>query len=186
MKKLSKKLSQQEVSILKTLVGQEFKYIGGPNVPDFLVSDQFVIGGSVLSLVVHGDVEEQPLMGEFEECSHFVVGTASETIVEATLKSGNMFLLNRRGLIQNVSVVSETLTRNSDGVADWTYESDISLVLHIDSGAIVLRLISLSMEAIGVEFHEDFSLEDIETPSSHFEGNLFESYDSKLSIRELK
>jgi hypothetical protein len=185
MKNISKKLSLAELSILQTLVGQEFKYVGGPNVPDFLVSDQFVIGGSDSTLTIHGDVAAQPLIGELEECSHFVVSTASAEFTEATIKSGNIFLLNRRGLIQNVSVVSETLTRVSGGTPDWAYESDVAIVLHTMAGAIVLRLISLSMEAIAVEFVEDFSLESIETPSNHFEGNLFETYESKLGIREL-
>jgi hypothetical protein len=183
VKNLSKKLSREELSILKTLVGQNFNYIGGPNVPEFLVSDQFVIGGSKSSVTIHGDVENQPLIGEFEECSHFVVKATSEEFAQATLESGNTFLLNRRALIENVSVVSESLTQTSGGASDWTYESDVAIVLHTGASAIVLRLSSLSMEAIVAEFIEDFSLASIQTPSSHFEDNLLESYASKLTIR---
>jgi len=186
VKNLSKKLTLEELAILKSLVGQDFKYVGGPNASEFLVSDQFVIGGSSSSVTIHGDVEQQPLIGEFEECSHFVVRAATAEFATATQESGNTFLLNRRGVIQNVSVVSESLTHISGGVSDWTYESDVAIVLHTPAGAIVLRLISLSMEAIAAEFIEDFSLAAVETPSSHFEDNLLESYESKMAIRGLK
>lgn len=182
MKEIVNTFSRAHLNNLKELVGQEFKFIGGPEVPDFLVSDSFVISGSTSTLTVYGDTVEVQVGENFEEFSKLVVEVTDRKLVAATLKSGNMFLLNRRNEITGISVVRETLIHEgSDGEA-WKLYSDVAIVLHLAKGNVTLRLVSHSVESIAVEFVMEFSVSNFERPSSRFESDLFDGYSSKCEL----
>jgi len=182
MKEIVNTLSRAQLNELKSLVGQEFKFIGGPEVPDFLVSDSFVISCSKSALTVSGDTMEVEVNENLEEFSKLKVQVTDVNLVSATLKSGNMFLLNRRNAITGISVVRETLVHEGSDGEEWTSKSDVAIVLHLAKGNLILRLVSHSVEAIAVEFVLEFNVSTFEKPSSRFENDLFDVYSSKCEL----
>jgi hypothetical protein len=182
MKEIVNTFSRTQLRDLKSLEGQEFRFIGGPEVPDFLVSDSFVISGSKSALKVSGNTMEVQVNENVEEFSKLEVEVADANLVAATLKSGNMFLLNRRNAITGISVVRETLVHEGSDGEEWTLNSDVAVVIHLAKGNLILRLVSHSVEAIAVEFVMEFNVSAFEKPSSRFANDLFDGYRSKLAL----
>lgn len=182
MKEISNIFGSMELGFLKSLIGQEFKFVGGPEAPDFLISDIFVLACSKSSIVVSGSIVEISGIDDFDDFSKMSVEEASADILAATLKSGNMFLLNRRSEITGVSLVRETLVHEENGSPKWSFTSDVGLIVHLVGGDIVLRMLSLSVEAIAVKFVERFTVEEFEEPSNIFENELINSYTAKLDL----
>lgn len=91
MKAISNVFGSIELGFLKSLIGQEFKFVGGPEAPDFLISDIFVLACSKSAMVVSGSIVEISGIDDFDDFSKMSVEEASADILAATLKSGNMF-----------------------------------------------------------------------------------------------
>lgn len=49
-------------------------------------------------------------------------------------------------------------------------------------GDVVMRMVSLSVEAIAVQFVKNFTVEEFEAPSNIFEDELINSYTAKLDV----
>jgi hypothetical protein len=182
MNEINKTFSPIELQQLKELVNEEFKFIGGPEVPDFLVSDSFVIGTSNSAVVVSAGMQDVTISESIEDFSCLMVEVADSDLVAKTLKSGNMYFLNRRNGITGFSIVRETLTHSKKSESSWRLISDVGLVIHLVEGYVVLRMVSHSVEAIAVEFVKEFSINSYEKPSSRFEDNLFDTYSSKFEL----
>ncbi|MFM2024488.1 MAG: hypothetical protein RLZZ56_501 [Actinomycetota bacterium] len=175
-------ISESGKSILHSLVGEELLFIGGPEVPDFLVSDFFVIGSSGLNISISAAMANLSVDSVPEDFSKFEIEVSSEETVASTKASGNMYLLNRRGLIASISLVKETLSNIDKGVEKWSCKTDVAIVIKLQTGFVVLRLVSHSVETIVVEYVRDFSLDSFEKPSSRFENDLFETYVSTFEL----
>ena len=93
-----------------------------------------------------------------------------------------MYLLDRRNLITGISIVRETLESFEEGVASWLLRSDVALVIHLVKGDIVIRQVSLSVEAIAAEYVDEFTLSVFEKPSNRFENELFPSLAPEFEI----
>lgn len=182
MNEINNTFSAIELQQLKALVNEEFKFIGGPEVPDFLVSDSFVIGTSNSALVVSAGIQDRSINDSIDDFSCLMVEDADSDLVAKTLKSGNMFLLNRRNGITGFSIVRETLTHLEKSEVSWRLISDVALVIHLVEGCVVLRMVSHSVEAIAAEYVNEFSINSFEKPSSRFENDLFDTYSSKFEL----
>ena len=168
--------------MLKNLIGQEFRFIGGPFVPDFLVSDHFIIAASSFALSVHGDIHDSPFGETFLDYSHFVLRKAEKREIESTLASGNVFLEKCRSHITEVLLVRETISYKYMSIERRSYQSDVAIALRLVQGYVVLRLLSHSVEAITAEMLAEFDLSRFESPSNAFQPKLFESYESQFSL----
>jgi hypothetical protein len=185
MTKTMKKLTAEEISTLRSIVGQEFRFVGGPEVPSYLVSDYFVLGGSERSISISGDTHHASLGDDSGEYSHLVIRSSTQAEIERSLKSGNVYLINRRSLILGVGIVTETLGQKTLESSDWEYEVDVAVVIRMASGTLVLQLVSHSVEAISVEFMEEFSLSKLASPSNSFEDDLIRKCETQLRLVEL-
>jgi hypothetical protein len=182
LKLFTKQLSTQERSLLKKLIGQEFRFIGGPFVPDFLVSDHFIIATPSFGLTVHGDIHDSPFGETLLDYSHFVVRKAECREIEATLASGNVFLEQCRSQITEVLLVRETISYKYMSIWRRSYQSDVAIALRLVQGYVVLRLLSHSVEAISAEMLAEFDLSSFESPSNAIQPKRFESYQSQFSL----
>ena len=182
MKEIDATFTSPELIALKALIGQEFKCIGGPEVPDFLVSDSFVIGTSSSAVEISAEVKAHHVDPGSEEFSKLIIDVPDDEYLDKTLKSGNMYLLDRRNLITGISIVRETLESFEEGVASWLLRSDVALVIHLVKGDIVIRQVSLSVEAIAAEYVDEFTLSVFEKPSNRFENELFPSLAPEFEI----
>lgn len=185
MIKVSQKLSAGELTLLRQLIGQEFKYVGGPQVPDFLVSDYFVICCSASCISISGDSEVQRLADDSGEYSYLTLRSSTSEENDRALKSGNVFLLNLQNVISEVSIVSEEITKLKFGSPEWVYEADIAVILQMPSGAVIFELISHNAEAIAVKSTADFNVSSIDSPSSSFQDDLINSFKTKFVLAEL-
>jgi hypothetical protein len=172
-------------SILRSLVGEEFLFIGGPEVPDFLASDFFVISSSGLAVDISAAMADLVIDSVTEDFSKFEIELSRDETIASTKKSGNMFLLNRRGFITGISLVNETISNLENGIEKWSCKSDVAIVIHLQDGFIVLRLVSHSVETIIVEYVRDFSLVSFAKPSNRFENDLFDSYVSTFELESI-
>ncbi len=179
-------IGESGMSILRGIVGKEFLFIGGPEVPNFLASDFFVLSTSGAAVSVSASMTDLVIDSLPEDFSKFKIALSSEAIIASTKKSGNMFLLSRRGLIKGVSLVKEKLSNFEKGIEKWSCKTDVAIVLHLQDGFVVLRLVSHSVETILVEYVRDFSLESFEKPSSRFENDLFDSYVSTFELESVR
>lgn len=179
-------IGETEMSILRGIVGNEFLFIGGPEVPEFLASDFFVVGTSGLAVSVSGSMTELVIDSLPEDFSKFEIEVSGAAIVASTKKSGNMFLLNRKGPITGISIVKEKLSNFSHGIEKWSCKTDVAIVVHLQDGYVVIRLVSHSVETILVEYVREFSLASFEKPSSRFENDLFDSYVSTFELESIQ
>jgi hypothetical protein len=186
MNEINNTFSATELRQLKALVNEEFKFIGGPEVPDFLVTDSFVIGTSNSAVVVSAGMQDASISDRIEDFSCLMVEDADADLVAETLKSGNMFLLNRRNGITGFSIVRERLTHSERGEVSWRLISDVALVIHLVVGCVVLRMVSHSVEAIAAEYVNEFSINSFEKPSSRFENDLFDTYSSTFELIDVE
>lgn len=179
------KLRAEETALLRSLVGQEFRFVGGPQAPSYLVSDYFLIGASETSISIIGDINFVNLNDESGDYSFMRIHKSNPEEAEKTLKSGNFYLLNRRSKIVDVSVVTETISQSGIASSHWRYVVDIAVVLRLELGFVVFQLLSHNAEAISVESPDDFSLERFEITTSSFESDLVRTYRSELSLTQL-
>jgi hypothetical protein len=168
MREIRNLLKLEDVALLKSLIGQEFLFVGGPEVPDFLVSDEFVLGASRTSLTISANMAQFAVENGIEEISRMDIASTASNLVNETEKSGQMFLSNHRSQITGVSLVRETATYNEPDELAWALVSDVSFVLHLLRGHVVLRKVSHSVEAISVTYSNKFLRTEIDKTSSRF------------------
>lgn len=187
--KIDKILSNQVVSTLEELIGSNFRYIGSPNTPDYLVNDNFVIGTDNKCIYVMGDIDEFDLPnGEEFTASFMFIQPADDAKVKSTIESGNLFLTNQKSLITGISIIRETISAMHEGKETWKLHSDYALVIHLEAGDLVIRLSSLLIEVMVVDFLQKADLANIESLSTGYIDTLFTQYHSTreiLSIAEL-
>ena len=180
-----KKMTDVELAILVGLIGQDFQYVGGPEAPSYLVSDYFLVEGAGSCISISGDIDFVDLGDDSGDYSHLVVRASSQLEVEKTLESGNVYLTNRRGTILGVSILTETLSRRGGQTSDWRYEVDVAVLLRLASGYLIFQLLSHNMEAMHVEFVEEFSIDKTAPPSNSFVDEGLVRYQSSLRVIDL-
>lgn len=175
----NKTISKIEANLLNSLIGLEFRFIGGANLADSLVSDFIMIGTDKAAVSIFGDLEEEALgAGSSDDFSYFVIHESTESEISETLKSGNMYFIDKRSSIRGASVVRDHVEFRAHGEEPWDLEWDSAVILTLDSGIVAISFLSLSMEALRVDFFEELRLEDLPTPSNAYE----ESFVSHVKV----
>lgn len=156
MREIHNLFKLEDTVLLSSLIGQEFLYVGGPEVPDYLVSDVIVLGASNSPLTISADIANFALGDGSEDISFMSISSNVMDSVIETEKSGRIFLSNYRSQITGVSLVRETATYNVPDELAWVLISDVAFVLHLLGGHIIFRKVSQSVEAISVTYSNDF------------------------------
>ena len=180
---LNKTISNDAHKLLKSLIGEDFLFVGGVNLPDYLVSDNLIVETSGAALSIYGDLEEQALGPDSDDdFSFFVVEAATIAETDSVHKSGNMYLLDKRSRINGISVIRDQISFTAGGVKRWELVWDSSIVLHLEMGAISISFLSLSAEGLRVDFFEEFSIAALPVPSSGYEDSLLSQYNTDRSV----
>jgi hypothetical protein len=182
----NKKITQEAQLRLRSLIGQQFSFVGGVNLPDYLVSDSLTVETSSTSVSIYGDTEEQALgQGSSDDFAFFVIGDVSDKELETIHKSGSMYLLDKRSRITDIFVVRDFVSVVSENVTKWQLEWDSAIVIGLETGFVAISFLSLGAEALRVDFLDELALEMLPLPSSGYENSLLKQYNSRREIVSL-
>jgi hypothetical protein len=182
----NKKITQEAQLRLRSLIGQQFSFVGGVNLPDYLVSDSLIVETSSTSVSIYGDTEEQALgQGSSDDFAFFVIGDVGDKELETIHKSGNMYLLDKRSRITDIFVIRDFVSVVSENVTKWQLEWDSAIVIGLETGFVAISFLSLGAEALRVDFLDELALEMLPLPSSGYENSLLKQYNSRREIVSL-
>jgi hypothetical protein len=183
---LTKRISKIEANLLNSLTGQEFRFIGGANLAESLVSDFIIIGTDKAAVSIFGDLEEEASgAGSSDDFSYFVIRESAEAELSETRKSGNMYLIDKRSSIRGVSIVRDQMQFRAHDEDPWDLAWDSAIIFTLDSGSIAISFLSLSMEALRVDFFEELRLEDLPRPSNPYEESLVSHIEVERKVLSL-
>lgn len=179
----TQKITPAARELLSSLIGQEFRSVGGVNLSKHLVCDNLIIETARKSLFIFGDIEEDALgPGSCDDFSFFVIETASVEEIDSVQHSGNSYLQDKRSLIKDVSVIREQISLTVGGVTRWELTWDSGVILHLDEGCVTVCFQSLSQEALRIDYLDSFVLEDLPVPSTSYEDSLSSECTRKRAI----
>lgn len=183
---LTKTVSSKACSLLASLIGEEFKFVGGVNLPEYLVSDNLVVETSGQVISIYGDIEEEALgINSLDDFSFLVVEPAEPDEIVSVHNSGNMYLLDKRARIKGVSLIRNQISMKKTGDRSWELAWDSGIVLHLETGSIVVNFLSLSSEVLRVDFLDEFSLEEVAQPTFGYEDSLLSQFQVTRTLIDL-
>jgi len=178
--KINKTLDAAQARLLQTLIGSEFLFVGGENLPDYLVSDSLVVSTSGASVLIMGDVEEQALGPDsLDDFAFLVVKPATEGLLEHIRNAGKTYLIDKRSVIRGMSVIRENRSSSNLGFEEWSLLWDSALIIYLEVGEILITFGSMGMEILQVHEYSGDSPSNYPIPVSWYEDDL----QVKLSVQ---
>jgi hypothetical protein len=110
------------------------------------------IGG--VAWVLSSEMTELDFEGFTEEYPAFRV-SADGSGLDAASAAGRVFTQRRGEVAEAISIVRETITRSIDGVEDWEFGTDYSVVFCLSKGAVCITKGGHHDEALFANLSED-------------------------------
>lgn len=178
-------LKPDDVELLRSLIGQKYRFIGGINLEDDLVSDHVVVFCEFGSLAITGDTYEDAFEGFDETYSSLVIQAAKSSDEDAIRKAGLLFKQNMNQVVDDVLRVDERVTLTERGETVWTHTTTVSLVFVLSSGFTAVTKLGHHDEMLKVTFGEVFDLDLLPSTLGGFEQSIHQSYDFRRFVSSI-
>lgn len=175
-------LSNLQIEVLASFIGEEFELIGGESLPEFLMSSSISVFTKNRSVKIFGKVVDGDFEGFDNEYSIFGVSENTPKVIEDILASGNTYNNCQGQTIQDVHIVREMITEFTGQSSTWSLISDVAIVFELTDSAIVISFLSHNTEALRATFAESVNLESVPATGNDFDDDLQNSYEFKRQI----
>jgi|LauGreDrversion4_2_1035121.scaffolds.fasta_scaffold121367_3 hypothetical protein len=173
---MSTEFSDSENQQLSELIGSKLLFVGGKDLPEFLVASQIVISTTKGALVFEGDVVESGFEGYVENYSRIRVHPSPAKEVSNLQIRGNVYFQHAGELIRNVYVVRRVITELKQGVPSWTLATSRAVVLDFGTTQLCLSKLGEHDEALAITDMHGFEIGKVPETSSYFEVDLETGY----------
>lgn len=144
-------LSTAQAQVLRGLIGQVFMSISGDHLNSDLYADQILITTDQSVLCVSGKLSTFRFEGEPDTYSSIEVSARDEEIGGLEPVIPNLFKENPVSTIQDVFVVSDTVSMESKTFESFTYSAHTAIVLKFEFGYLAVCLLAFNAEILQVK-----------------------------------
>lgn len=182
---MSTEFSEVEIQHLSALIGSRFHFLGGMDLPDFLMAAQVVISTSENDLVFEGDIVVSDFQDYAENYSKITVRPASTSELSNLITGGNVYSQHSGAVILDVYIVRRLIAELKTGSPSWLLSTSRAVVLDLGSTQLCLSKLGEHDEALAITNMRGFEISKVPSTSNHFEAELgvkYEVRDETISI----
>ncbi len=173
---ISTEFSDIERRHLAALIGSKFRFLGGKNLPEFLMASQLVISTSKGDLIFEGDVVESEIEGYVENYSKIKVSAPTHNEISNLQSRGHVYFQHAGDVIQAVYILRRVITELKHGVASWSIATSRAVVLDFGSAQFCISKLGEHDEALAVTEMDGFDMDKVPQTSNYFEIDLETAY----------
>jgi len=175
-------LTLDQVTELRSILNQRLAFIAGPNLSSDLCSDFVIIATADDFLGVQGDVHQGHLEGFSELYSSIETCKVEKEDLEEARKHGNQYFFKKGEIISRIFLVRDRVQGFVDGKEAWTYNSDIGIVLKLESGHVAITRLGYHDEMLKVTYLDELSVENLPATTGRFEVDVHSNYSLTRSL----
>lgn len=182
----SRLISQQHQDMLRTMVGESYKYLGGKQLDPFRNGEIVSIAATGCFLDLVCDLETRDFEGFVDEYPQIYVHETSPLIIKEMQSAGDFYVQGAGQHVRGISIVRETVVAFDSGVETWSEVSDVGILIHLDALTISIVLTARYEVFFDVDFHENFALSMLEDTAMLASEDLFRTYEVSREIIPLE
>jgi hypothetical protein len=183
-------ITQQEIETLKSLIGSNVRYIGGPYMPEYMLAADVVLATDAGAIELFGETDSLEFQGYLDDFSYFVIKNASPKLLIQTEGSGNIYKQFSGRRILDVKVLVEHVVASQAGKVFWSDRSAVALLIVLDRGVMSISKMSHHGELLQItELSQGDFVKEVPDVSLRFDDDLIKSHSisrSVLNLDELK
>lgn len=168
--------TQQELHLLKRLIGRKLINLSFEDNSAQLISDFVVVNADDLSVCILGDVYEDDFEGFTELYSTLEVFSKEEHRDFSEDDSSELYLTYEGEMIGDVLLVCDKIICCSALVQDWELIAHSGIVLVMDEGYIGISKLSYHDEQIEVSYISSLELKSVPATLGRFENGTSANY----------
>lgn len=179
--------SKTSLELLNSLIGQQFRFVGGPALWEGMNADRVLVATSNNVISFNCDLVELSFEGLADEYNIVTIVAASEPDVSTSQNKGYIYLQHANEEIKSISIVEEEVLESSGVTKNWKFVSDVAWILTMETGSLVITKLNHHMESLKVDFVTNFDKFKIPRTESRFEENILTSlsvFRRTLSLEE--
>lgn len=176
MSQISTEFSREDIQNLSGLIGSQYLFVGGKDVPEYLMASQFIISTTYGSLIFEGDVVEADFEGYLENYSRIDIRKASVKDISSLESRGQVFRRHSGSNILDVLVVRQVITEFFHGQPTWSLATSRAIILDLGQTQLCLSKLGQHDEALAITEQHGFDIEKLPSTSNYFEPNLETEY----------
>ena len=177
-------ITAADLKALRNLKGASLNFITGYDVGDGLYSDLIIISSSNGLFTLQGTVLVADFEGFLDEFSTIAVNVAPQKVVDGVIAKDFRYLQQKSAVVEDVELLIAHFSHFENDRPDWTYETEVALMIHTTMGFIKIAKNSIHNEILEVDFlASEPNLSEIAT-SFRFETDILAS--TQLVLRKVK
>jgi hypothetical protein len=173
---ISTEFSAVERQHLAALIGSKFLFLGGKDLPEYLMASQLVISTSNGDLCFEGDVVESEIEGYVENYSKIKVSAPTKKEISNLQSRGHVYFKHAGEVIIAVYIVRRVITELKHGVPSWSIATSRAVVIDFGSTQLCVSKLGEHDEALAVTEMDGFDIDKLPETSSYFEIDLETGY----------
>jgi hypothetical protein len=182
---VTQNLDHESLTRLADLRGQRWRYLGGPQVSNWMTDVSLFVATEESALTISGEVDELDFEGEQDSYSRLRVDQGAADLTAAT-ESGHRYYFHAGEEVRDVLIVEETVRQITGGEPTWTYTNDIAIVFALQTGAIAIAKVSHHSELLCVVQAVDVQKLHIQEPSHIWTDKLGVEHDITRDMTSVK
>jgi len=182
MNNMDNKLTQNQVIEICGMINQRLAYIAGPNLSSDLSSDFVIIVTDKDSYGLQGDVHQDFLEGFSELYSSIETCEVDKDELEEARTRGNQYFFNKGEVISEIFLVRDSIEGFNEAKETWQYNSDIGIVLRLESGYVSITRLGYHDEMLQVSYYGELTVANIPRTHGRFESDLHSNFTVKRSF----
>jgi hypothetical protein len=179
-------LKNPELSHLQGCIDKTLNFVGGPDLPYYLVSTKVLLSCTGKDLSFAGDVLFSDLQGYPNEFSFITINESARSDLKRTLDAGLQYFFMKGQRITGVEILEETVESHSQTKLNWSLTSDIAVIFTLTHGVIVISKLSHHDEALRVLHGPELGSIEIPATQNFFETDLFERVTTTRRLMNLE
>lgn len=173
---VSTEISTSDKELLTPLIGSVFRFLGGKDLPEFLMASQIVVSTTGADICFEGDVTQSSVEGYVENYSKIKLNSASQKELSSLQARGHIYYQRAGDVIRNVFLVRRVITEFRHGLKMWSLATTRAIVFDFGASQIAISKLGEHDEALAVTETNGFDISKLPETSNYFESDLETEY----------
>jgi hypothetical protein len=165
---MSNTFRDKEIQLIAQLLNQPLAFVAGPELWDHLSSDLIYLAAGETALCFQGDIGVQGFEGFESEYSEILVSPAKHIDLKDDEGKGFCYRTHAGELIEQISIVRDTLNYPNGETAVWNYVTDVAIIFKLETGSLSISKLGYHDELMQVTYFQEFAEVNLPSISGHF------------------
>ncbi len=173
---MERMFTQEESTLLESLIGHRFRNVSGPALWHHLTAPLVYVATDQVVIAVEAISEEVQLEEDFVDLSHLRISQVEIGVLEECFIKGYVYKKYADSEIQSIAVVSDLVIGEIDGAQNLNYKSETAIALSTEEGILYVSKSDMNLPTLQVHYLRTLSLEDLPLVDSDFEDDINQKY----------